>query len=507
MHRSLQKAFLTFDFVKTRQISYFLRNTPVGVGILALCIVSGCSIGPTYQRPLPIGTNSLPAKFEGDMAVQWTPTVPAADRTKGNWWEEFHDPILNRLESESALGNATLAVSRARLDQARAGLAMARSDFLPQVGANPAWVRNRSSSNLPENGHPAGRPYTFNNFTIPLQVGWEPDLWGRVRRLVEGSEARLVASGDDFESVRLAVQSELAADYFAWRSVEAEHRILLQSEASFSRALELVINRRKGGIATDLEVAQAETQLRSIQAQIPAVLLQRDRLKHAIVALIGLVEVPGWLDVTKIPPQTGTALIVPGGVPSDLLERRPDISAAERRMAAANSDIGIAKSAFYPRFRINGLAGLQSVNAGSLFDAPSRYWAVGPSIELPIFTGGRIRAGIDLARGRYTESVEYYREVVLNAFREVEDQLAAQQWLKAEEEAEASALIAARRALELAENRYRSGLVTFLEVSVAQGNALAHERAVERLKGDRQVAAVTLIKALGGGWGRVDEKP
>lgn len=468
----------------------------IAIGIVIWAAV-GCVVGPDYRRPPALGTNALPDHFES-AGITWHPSEPFADRPRGAWWEVFLDPILTDLEVDAASGNQTLQVASARLAAAQAESDITRSDFFPHLSATPSAYRQRSSQNLPENGHPAGSAYTFNNITIPLQVGWEPDLWGRIRRGLEASKARYQASSDDLESVRLSVQAEIAVDYFTLRSLDGEYALLKATVVSFQKAYDLVVRRRQGGIATDLDVAQALTQLRATEAQVPAVGLQQARLRHALATLVGRPATGfQWNPASPFSfafPSIGT------GLPGELLERRPDIAAAERRVAAANADIGVARTAFYPRFRINGLAGLQSVRADTVFDAPSRFWSVGPSVDWPLFTGGRNRAGVAVAEANYTATVAQYRASVLAAFQEVEDQLSAQEMLAAESDSEGAARDAARRTEEIATHRYQAGLVTYLEVATAQSVALGHERNLVRLQGERAVAWVALVKALGGGW-------
>lgn len=435
-----------------------------------------------------IGTNTTP----------WKPAEPAAHLPRGAWWEVFDDPELNRLETLAGAENQELAIAVARFEQARALVNVARSDFLPHIGADPAYTRQRSSLNQPQSGHPAGTSPTFNNFTVALQAGWEPDLWGRVRREVEASRARLAASADDVEAVRLGLQSELATDYFALRFTDAEYELIQRTVQTYASSLDLTRNRRAGGIASDLDVAQAEAQLRAAEAQLPAVDLRRAKLRHALAAFCG--QPATGFEWTPVGVPSSQIPEVPLFVPSELLERRPDIAAAERRMAAANAQVGVARAAFYPRIRLNGLAGFQSVDANTLFDWPSRMWAVGPSLDLPLFTGGRNRAQLAGTRAAYDEAVARYRQSVLVAFREVEDQLAAQGLLAAQLAAETAALTAARRTLEIANNRYKAGLVTYLEVALAQNAALVRERTVVQLRTEQLAASVALVKALGGGW-------
>ncbi len=468
---------------------------------LAALLLAGCAVGPDYQRPAPLGTNALPVAFAGVTTSNlgaWKPAEPAAQLPRGAWWTILNDAELNRLEEVAATGNQELAVAAARFQQSRALVNVARAGLFPQISASPAYTRQRSSQNLPQNGQPAGASYTYNFFNLPLEAGWEADLWGRVRRQVESARAGLAASADDLAAARLAVEAEIATDYLTLRALDAEYALLEQTVEAYRRSLELTRNRRRGGVASDLDVAQAETQLRTTTAQLPVVDLQRAKLRHALATLCGQPATGFALAVrtNALPAAPAVPLVLPG----ELLERRPDVAAAERRMAAANAEVGVAQTAFYPRLQVGGLAGFQSISASTWFDWPSRVWAVGPSLDLPLFTGGRNRAQLAAARAAYDATVAAYRLTVLNALQEVEDQLAAQQLLAAEAAEESAASIAARRTLELADNRYRAGLVTYLEVAVAQSAALNHERTVVQLEAEQLTAGVALIKALGGGW-------
>ncbi|MBI5685998.1 MAG: efflux transporter outer membrane subunit [Verrucomicrobia bacterium] len=463
--------------------------------ISTLCaLLVGCAVGPDYERPAALKSQPLPKSFAGE----WKTAQPSAHLPRGVWWDIFSDPELNRLEQAATTDNESLAAAVARFNQARALVDIARSDFFPQLSFAGSVKRQRTSKNAPQSGQPAGEAFNFSTFTVPLEMSWEPDLWGRIRRQTEAAGARLDASADDVEAVRLAIQGAVAADYFALRAFDAELALVADTITTFHRSLELTRNRRKGGVASDLDVSEAETQLRTAEGQLPALQLQRAKLAHALATLCG--QPAMTFATTANPTQLRPPPTVPPTMPSELLERRPDIAAAERQMAAANADIGVAKSAFFPRLVFNGLAGLQSVNAGTVFNWPSHLWAVGPTLELPIFTGGRNTAQLAAARAAYDETVARYRDTVLAAFQEIEDQLAAQRYLAKQLDAETAALVSARRTQEIANNRYRAGLVTYLEVAAAQSAAFDRNRAVVRLQGERCVATVGLIKALGGGW-------
>jgi len=471
-----------------------------------VAVLAGCSVGPDYRGASALKSEGLPAAFtvptDTNNLGEWKTAEPSANLPRGAWWEVFGDAELARLESTAAAENQNLAAAAARLEQSRADLGVARSDFYPQFSADPEATRQRTSANSPTapkstTSPPHGISKTYNNFVAPLNMNWELDLWGRVRRQVELAKANFVASADDLESARLALQAEVALDYFSLRELDQERRVVADTIETFRRSLELTQNRRKGGIVSDLDVSQAETQLRSTEAELPALDLQRARMLHALATLCGQSAINFQLATV---PLTNSIPGVPVRVPSELLERRPDIAGAERRMASANAQVGVATSAFYPRVFLTGAAGFQSIGADTLFDWPSRVWSLGPSVTLPIFTGGRNRSQLAGAHAVYDEAVANYRQTVLGAFQEVEDQLAAQKLLASQIEAQSAALAAARHTLEIANNRYKAGVVTYLEVATAQSVALSNERSFIQLEGERLNAEVGLIKALGGDW-------
>jgi multidrug efflux system outer membrane protein len=477
------------------------NRTSAAIGLSLTLLLAGCKVGPDYHRPAALGTNSIPAAYSGlasSNGAEWKVAAPAAHLPRGAWWRLFEDDKLNELEAIASANSPALAGALARFDQAQALIRVSRAQLFPQVETDPGVNRQRTSFNAPVNGAPANYTHTYNTFSLPLQAGWELDVWGRVRRQVENTRAQATASADDLEGTRLSLQAELATDYFTLRALDLEYAVMVRSTETFKRSLELTVNRRKGGIATDLDVSQAETQLRTAEAELPALRLQRARLVDALATLCG--QPAGTFQLALAPIEKELLPPVPLGLPSELLERRPDISAAEQRMAAANAQVGVAQTAFYPRVRFDGLAGFESVSASSWFDWPSRLWSVGPTLQLPLFTGGQNRAQLAFAKAAYQETLSTYRQTVLNAFQEVEDQLAAQQQLKTQLAAETSALQAAQRTLEIANNRYKAGLVTYLEVATSQSAALALERTVVQLRGQQLVATVALIKSIGGGW-------
>ena len=471
----------------------------LGLIIVAQAFVTGCAVGPDYKRP---EATAVPAAYTVptiDTNSGWKVAEPRGQLPKGNWWEMFNSPELNDLESQAATANQNLKAAVDRFDESRAELNITRAGLFPSVDFAGSAMRQRTSPNGPSitTGRPIGVASTFNDFTAPLEFSYEVDAWGSVRRSVEYARATVQASADDVATIDLGIQAAVATDYFNLRALDTEMSVLRSNVFVFSRSLDLVISQRQGGIATDLEVAQAQTVLKSTEAQLPFVALQRAQYEHALALLVGQAapsfRIPAHV-MRVVPPR------IPVGLPSELLEQRPDISAAERSMAAANANIGVAKAAFYPTIILNGLGGLASVNAGSLFNASSRVWSFGPTLTLPIFEGGRLRARLQLSQATYDEMVANYRQTVLTAFSEVEDSLAAQNLLANQYEAESGALLAARKQLQVANDQYREGLITYLDVATAQSTELNLEFTTVQLRGQQLVAAVSLVQSLGGGW-------
>jgi multidrug efflux system outer membrane protein len=469
--------------------------------LVAAMMLNGCVVGPNYQRP---EATTIPPAYTG-VSDEWKVAVPQAHLPKGDWWEIFGDPELSRLETEATEANQDLKAAFARFNQARAVADVSRSGLFPRLSASFYPVEQHDSENRPTGGKPGK---TYDTFILPFDLSYEFDLWGRVRRSVESATAQVQAVADDVESVRLAVQSEVAADYFTIRTLDADKALLLSSIEVYRKSLELVRNRRAGGMVSDLDVAQAETILKNTEAQLPDNALQRSRFEHALAVLTGknaslfrLAERPLALE----------PLLVPTGLPSELLERRPDISAAERRMAAANANVGVATAAFFPTIKFGAQAGFWSGdlsangNMSTLLSWPSQFWAVGASLTQPLFQGGQLSANLRQAKAAFEETVARYRQTVLTAFADVENNLAAEYLLASQYEENTAASKAARRQLEIANNRYNAGLVTYLEVAIAQNVTLGIERTTMRLRGQQLVAAVTLIKSLGGGWQATDK--
>jgi len=471
------------------------------LAVLASIRLTGCAVGPDYQRPPALPANPMPAAF-GAAAItnlgNWKTAEPSAHRPRGHWWELYDDAELNRLEGIAATNNQQIAVALANFEQAHAAVSATTADFFPQLSTSPSATRQRTSANASPTSAASGKSVTYNSFNVSADASWELDLWGRIRRQVESARATYAASADDLESAKLSVQAAVAADYFTLRALDAQADVFIQTAAAYRHALELTQHRHQAGIASELDVAQAETQLKSAQAQIPAVDLQRAQLRHALAVLCGQVATTFALTPTAVAASNLPA--IPVTVPSEWLESRPDISAAERRVAAANANLGVAKAAFYPKVLLNGSGGFDSVSASDLFTWPSHLWAIGPTLQLPIFTGGRNRAQLASARAAYDATVATYRQTVLAAFQDVEDQLAAQSLLTKQLDEETAALSSAQRTLDISNNRYKAGVEQYLDVIVAQSVQLSHKQNVVQLKGQKLAASVALIKAMGAGW-------
>lgn len=462
----------------------------VALSLSLTMLATGCAVGPNYQRP---EATTIAETYTGP-AGEWKIATPKAHLPKGNWWKIFADPQLDRLEAEAEAANQDLKAAVAKFEQARAVADVARSGLFPRLGAAFQPMRQRDSENRPAGGKPGK---TYDNLIAPFDMSYELDLWGRVRRGLESATAQSEASGDDVESVRLTIQAEVAADYFTIRALDADKALLRSSIEVYRKSLALVRDRRANGMVSDLDVAQAETVLKTTESQLPENALQRVKFEHALAVLTG--NNASLFHLEERPLDLGP-LIVPPDLPSELLERRPDIAAAERRMAAANANIGVATAAFFPTVKLTGLSGFQSGDSALLFDWPSRFWAVGASVSQPLFQGGQLLANLHQAKAAYEENVARYRQIVLAAFADVENNLAAENLLASQYMQVMDALQSANRQLEIATNRYEAGLVTYLEVAVSEHSALGLERTGARLRGQQLVAVVGLIKSLGGGW-------
>lgn len=459
------------------------------------------AVGPNYARP----TTPAPSAYrDAENSPAWATAAPADALPRGEWWKLFADPTLDDLESRALAGNQDLRAAAARVEQARAVAGAARGAYWPQIAANGSVVRERTSTTT-DNVFPDALTTTYR---APLEAAWEIDLFGRVRRLNESARAEAAASAATFEGVRLALTAEVASTYFSLRGFEQELSLVRETVALRRRALQLVTARVKSGTAADLDSARAETELATAEAEAAALANRRESLQNALAVLTGVPASDfsaGQLSVASggaVPQQALEAIppSIPAGLPSELLERRPDIVAAENALASANARIGVAKAAFFPAISLTGSAGYASGDIDRLTNADSRIWSVGPRLYLPIFQGGRNRANLERSRAAYDEAVAEFRQRVLVAFREVQDALTATRLLAEQAAALDRATAAARRATSLAQTRYDAGYVSYLEVIDAQRTALASERLTTQLGAQRLNTSVALIKALGGGW-------
>ena len=449
------------------------------------------SVGPDYARP----TTTAPAAYrDAENSGAWKTAVPADALERGEWWKLFADSTLDDLESRALAANQDLHAAAARVEQARAAAGLARSAYFPSIALDPSVTRERTSGTT-DNTLPHQQTTTYRG---ALDSSWELDLFGRVRRSNESARADAAATAATFEAVRLALTADVATNYFSLRALDTEIGLVSNGVGLRRRALDLVLSRQRNGTATDFDVARSETELAATEAEAAALANQRAALQNALAVLVG--EPASSFEFSTLVASGSTPPTIPSGLPSDLLERRPDIAAAERTLAAANARIGVAKAAFFPAISLTGSAGYASADVDNLFKSDSRIWSIGPSLYLPIFQGGRNRANLARSRAAFEESVAHYRQQVLIAFREVQDALTASRLLADEANAQARAVASARRGASLSQKRYDAGFVGYLEVIDAQRTALDVERADARLAGQRWVTHVALIKALGGGW-------
>jgi NodT family efflux transporter outer membrane factor (OMF) lipoprotein len=470
-------------------------------GLLSACCLllfaSACTPGPKYAKP-PVST---PAAYKelapgaSGPAGGWKASQPQDQVIRGKWWEVFNDPQLNALEERVDVSNQNLKVAEAQFRQARDMIRINRSQLYPTVSAGPYITGEQFSKNAPNPTTKAGQ--SEGDYVLPFDLSYEIDAWGRIRRTLEATRASAQASAADLETARLSIHAELAADYFALRGLDAQKQLLDSTVSAYQKALDLTTNRYNGGLAAKVEVEQAATQLESTEAQAIDLGVQRAQFEHAIAALMGEPASTFAIPVSPLatPPPT-----IPAGVPSDLLQRRPDIAAAERRMAAANAEIGVAQTAYYPTLSLSAAAGLEGSNITNWFAWPSHFFAVGPTLLETLYDAGRRHAYTDQAWAAYDANVATYRENVLTAFQEVEDNLAGLRILDAESVKQSQAVQSAESSLGLSMNRYRGGLVTYLEVITAQSAALSNERTAVDILTRRMDSTVLLIKALGGGW-------
>ena len=458
---------------------------------LALLIplaLGGCALGPDFLRP-KVETPTAFKQIDPKLAGEWKEAA-ASPATPASWWRLFEDPVLDDLIAQIDLNNQNLKIAEARYRSARAGLDTARSSFFPRLDGDLSASRGTAA-----NATTGGSRPVANSYALTAAATWEIDLWGRIRRSVEAADAKAEASAADLAAARLSLQALLTQTYFQLRSADAQIAVLERSVAGNQRFLKLTQNRREAGVASPLDVAQAETQLGNAQTQLLEVQSQRAQYEHALATLVG--KPPAALSIATAPFKANLPA-TPPLIPSTLLEARPDIIAAERRVAAANAGIGIAKAAFFPVLSLGASGGYRSSSWANLLDLPNRVWSLGPALALALFDGGARSAAVKQADAAYDEAVASYRQTVLTAFQEVEDNLASSRQLTQEAQTQGAALAAARRAREIAENQYAAGISSALNVITAQSAELSAELNAFAIQNRRLAAATTLLKNAGG---------
>ena len=469
---------------KEKEVIY-RRVCLLGIGMLLL---GGCTVGPNYVRPKA----EAPADYK-ETPQNFKEAQPSDAISKGKWWQIYEDPQLNDLEEQVSVSNQTLKAEQAQFAAARAAVRIARSQSYPTATGGLSASHQSESYNRPLGSN----NLYYQDYQLPVDVSYEPDLWGRVRRLVEANRSEAQATAADLANVQLSLQAELAVDYFELRGLDAQEKLLTSTVESYQKALELTQTRYQGGVATAVDVAQAQTQLETTRAESIDVAVNRAAYEHAIAVLVGkpasTFALPPLSLQTPPPP-------VPPGVPSDLLERRPDVAAAERRVQESNAQIGVAKSAYYPNVTLLAGGGFESGALGTFLQGASGFWTLAGQASELIFDGGQRRGVNEQARAFYDKSVDNYRQTVLTAFQEVEDNLAALRVLQEEASTEDAAVMAAQRSLDLSTTRYRGGVTNYLEVTTAQSAALTDEVTALNILIRRMNASVLLIKAIGGGW-------
>jgi NodT family efflux transporter outer membrane factor (OMF) lipoprotein len=470
------------------------NSVRVTTTLVSLLVLGGCAVGPKYQRP----TIVTPPTWSAE--APWRAAEPRDGIPKGAWWTLYQDSVLDQLETKALNANESIQLAVTRVQQSRDLARVQVAGVFPSLTVQPSALRERLSASRPATGVVAPiSAITQNVFTIPFQLNYEVDVFGRVRHNIEASNAQYQATASDLENVRLLTTSDVASDYFSLRELDAEIDDVAQAVSYYEKALVLVNNRHAGGVASGLDVAQQETVLDAARAQLHLLQQQRATFEHAIATLVGEPAstfhiVPALLN-TQLP-------AIPMGIPADVLERRPDIAEAERQMAAQNALIGVAQSAFFPSIFLSGGGGVQSVDITKLMSAPSSFWSLGLSAAEPIFSGGRLHAQADYAKAGYQGSVTNYRNTVLTAFQQVEDGFSGLMTLADAAAAQQRAVEDSQRYLNIANDRYVGGLVTYLDVVTAEQTLLSNQRLATQILGQRLVTSVFLVKALGGGWDR-----
>ncbi|QAA95231.1 efflux transporter outer membrane subunit [Pollutimonas thiosulfatoxidans] len=483
------------------------RWRSLGISVLAL-MLTACAVGPDYQRPaIDVGDTykemDRAQPMDGaQMNSGWVRAQPADSLMPGNWWTLFNDPVLSGLMATLQTANLDIAQAEAQYRQAQALLQSTRSGLFPTLGSSASATRSGSGGGTAGGGDfgdgsfsPGSR--VGNQYSVSGNVSWEPDVWGRVRRSVEASQAGLEASAADVAATRLSMQSTLAQTYFRLRVMDAEQRLLAQTVQAYERSLQMTQNRYEAGVAAQADVEVSRTQLENTRTQLLALDWQRAQLEHAIAVLTGQAPSSFTLDSTT---RAAAVPTIPVALPSQLLQRRPDVAAAERRTAEANARIGVAQAAWFPDLTLSAQAGFRSGQWAQWLTAPASFWSLGPALALTIFDGGAREAQLQEARAGYDAQAAAYRQTVLTALREVEDYLVQLHVLGQEQVTQGRALAAARASLRLTQNQFEAGLIDYLSVVQVETTALSTERAALSLTADRLVASVQLIAALGGGW-------
>lgn len=465
---------------------------PVVLLVMAL-LASGCAVGPAYQRP------STPDALAYKEAGDWVTAAPSDALERGPWWQLFNDPVLNELAARIEVSNQNIAAAVAAYAQARALVAEQRAGLFPSISLGGGATRSGNgggTANANTNAVSANR--SSSNFQANLGASWEPDVWGRLQSVANGAAATAAASAADLATAKLSAQGELVVNYLSLRQQDAQKALLASTLAGYARALDITQNRYTAGIAAKSDVLQAQTQLANAKADEAGLQRTRAQLEHAIAVLVG--QAPGNFALAALPEWKPTVPDIPVGVPSTLLQRRPDIAAAERRVLSANEQIGVAKAAYYPSFSLNASVGTAASRVADLFSEPALVWSLGLSAAQVLFKGGALDARVDGANAAYDQTVARYRQVVLSAFQNVEDQLSAVRVLQVQQTLRAQASSAADQVEQQVLNRYRSGQVSYTEVITAQTTALNARRALVQITADRQTTAVAFIQSLGGGW-------
>ena len=469
----------------------------------SLFVLTSCMVGPKYVKPSAPVAPSFKESTDAQAGDGWKIAQPSDATLRKKWWETYGDVKLNELEDQVELANQTVKIAEANFRQARAAFRFNRSAEAPTLATSPSIASIRASANQPY--FPASLANSgTGEFTLPIDLSYEIDLWGRIRRSVTAAREGAQASAADLATVRLSIHAEVAIDYFEVRSADAQEKLLNDTVSAYREALGLTQNRFQGGAAPKSDVAQAQTQLDAARVLASDIRIQRAQYEHALANLLG--QPPAKFSLRESPLNANTPALpdVPVALPAQLLERRPDVAAAERRMAAANEQIGIAKAAYYPSLNLAAVAGFEGTSLLNWFNWPSRFWAVGPSLSETLFDAGRRRATTEAAQAGYDGTIASYRQTTLDAFQQVEDNLVVLHVLNTEAGQQQEATSAAEESLRLFQNRYAGGVDTYLQVVTSQTTALANERNDIDILRRRLDASVLLVKALGGGWDTAD---